>query len=100
MHEIVVIEDSTIASMAQDPRFTSLLPCLQNQAAALLPKGTDCGSCARARAAAQRAALANIKTCLSSLSQDKQNALKELLDTKLIKVVAVTHTGQISTTTF
>jgi len=101
MQEIVVIEDSTIASMISDPRFTAAIPCLQNQQAVLQQQGAGgCGACARKRAANQRAALANIKMCLSGLSQDKKNELKQLLDTKQIKVVFATASGQIATTTF
>jgi hypothetical protein len=101
MHEIVVIEDSTIASMVRDPRFTAAIPCLQNQQAIVQPQAAGgCGSCARKREAAQRAALANIKMCLSGLSQDKKNELKQLLDAKQVKVVFATVSGQIATTTF
>jgi hypothetical protein len=100
MQEIVVIEDSTIVSMANDARFTDAIPCLQNQQANLQPANTGCGSCARKRLAAQRSALANIKTCLAGLSQDKKNELKQLLNTKQIKVVSITATGQIATITF
>jgi len=101
MHKIVVVEDSTIASMAADTRFTNAIPCLQNQSAVLRPKeASTCGPCARNRAVAQRAALAGIKMCLANLSQDKKNELKQLLDAQQVKVVFATASGQIATTTF
>jgi hypothetical protein len=100
MKELVVIEDSTIASMARDSTFTSAIPCLFNQLAAIQPPATSCGSCARRKAEGQRAALANIKTCLAGMSQEKKNELKALLDTKQVKIVFATATGQISYTTF
>jgi hypothetical protein len=100
MQEIVVIEDSTIAAMASNVKFTDAIPCLQNQAAALKPVNTGCGACARRQAEGQRQALANIKTCLAGLSDDKKEELKKLLNTKQVKVVFVSATGQVSSVTF
>lgn len=100
MQELVVIEDSTIASMVRDERFVSAIPCLVNQAQAIMPAKTGCGSCARKRAEQQRAALARIKTCLAGLSVEKKNELKQLLNAKNIRVVFTTATGQVSTLTF
>lgn len=100
MKELVVIEDSTIASMARDATFTASIPCLLNQQAVLTPANTGCGSCARRKAETQRAALATIKACLAGMSLEKKNELKTLLDTKQVKVVFTTPTGQVSYTTF
>ena len=77
MQELVVIEDSTIASMAKDDRFAGI-PCLVNQAEAIAPTNSSCGACARKKLEAQRAALARIKTCLAGLSVEKKNELKTL----------------------
>jgi hypothetical protein len=100
MKPIVVIEDSTIARMVQDEKFTSALPCLSGQKDAIMPASTGCGSCAKARADKQRAALRAIKTCLSGMSQENRIKLKELLDAAQVKVVSVSATGQTLTTTF
>jgi hypothetical protein len=100
MRDTVVIEDSTILAMASDPKFTEAIPCLANQRAALTPANTGCGSCARRRNEAQKAALSNIKSCLASLSAEQQTTLKTLLDATKIKVVFASVTGQISYVTF
>jgi hypothetical protein len=100
MREIVVIEDSTIAAMVNDEKFTSAIPCLFNQKAALAVSNTGCGACARRRLAEQRAALAGIKSCLIALSSEKKEELKRLLGTKQITVVQSSATGQISQVTF
>ena len=100
MREIVVIEDSTIAAMVADDKFTAAIPCLFNQKTAISPAKTGCGSCARRRAEQQRAALANIKNCLIALSADKKEELKQLLGTKQVTIVQASATGQISQVTF
>jgi hypothetical protein len=100
MREIVIIEDSTIAAMVNDEKFTSAIPCLFNQKTALAAPNTGCGACARRKAAAQRDALANIKSCLIALSAEKKAELKELLGTKQVTIVQSSATGQVSQFTF
>lgn len=100
MHDIVVIEDSTIMSMVKNEAFTSAFPCLQGQASILEPANTGCGMCARRRQEAQRRALAGIKTCLGGLDSAGQQKLKELLNTQQIKVIFTSATGQVSSVTF
>jgi formate dehydrogenase assembly factor FdhD len=95
MQEFIVIEDSTIAAMVNDSRFNTAIPCLFNQKSAIASSATGCGSCARRRAEAQRAALKNIKECLIGLSPEKMTELKSLLDTKQIKITLSSATGQI-----
>jgi hypothetical protein len=100
MRDLVIIEDSTIATMVADAKFAAAIPCLFNQKAIISPSKTGCGSCARRKAEAQRAALANIKNCLVSLSAEKKEELKQLLGTKQVTIVQVSATGQVSQITF
>lgn len=100
MQEFVVIEDSTIAAMVNDISFSSAIPCLFNQKAAISAPATGCGSCARRRAEGQRAALRNIKECLIGLSEEKKAELKTLLNTKQVKITLSSATGQIHQVTF
>lgn len=95
MQEFVVIEDSTIAAMVNDSRFNTTIPCLFNQKSAIASSATGCGSCARRRLEAQRAALKNIKECLIGLSDEKKTELKSLLNTKQIKITLASATGQV-----
>ena len=100
MHELVVIEDSTIATMAKDPRFSGI-PCVTNQPLLTLTSATSsCGSCARKKLETQRAALSKAKSCLANLSLEKKNELKSLLNAKLVRVIFKSATGQVSTVTF
>ena len=99
MHEIVVIEDSLIVSMVQNPAFAGI-PCLVNQADDVMPSPSSCGTCARKKLEKQRAAFARIKTCLSGLSVEKKDELKKLLNAKHLRVVFRTATGQTSIVTF
>jgi hypothetical protein len=100
MRDSETIEDSTILTMVNDAQFAAEIPCLQNQAKTLTTAATGCSACARRRQEAQRQTLAAIKTCLAGLSGEKQQRLKELLDTKQVKVVFISSTGQVSTITF
>lgn len=99
MLPILVIEDSTIAKMVQDPAFADI-PCLANKKDAVLPANTGCGSCAKSRATKQRETLREIKTCLSHLGAGDREKLKTLLNTAKIKIIAVSHTGQALTTVY
>jgi hypothetical protein len=100
MRDSVTIEDSTILTMVNDAQFAAEIPCLQNQTINLPTTTGGCSACARRRQEAQKQALSAIKTCLAGLSGEKQQKLKDLLDTKQVKVVFVSSTGQISTITF
>lgn len=100
MTDLVVIEDSTIVSMAGDERFNKTIPCLMNQAGSVVAAPTGCGSCARKRAEAARQAIGRVKSCLADMSTEKKNELKQLLNAKYVKVVFATSTGQVSTVTF
>lgn len=100
MQDMVVIEDSTIVSMATDERFNKTIPCLMNQAGSVVPAPTGCGSCARKRAEGARQAIARVKSCLADMSTEKKTELKQLLNAQKVKVVFATATGQISTVTF
>jgi hypothetical protein len=100
MVDMLVIEDSTIASMVQKPEFVNAIPCLVNQKSVVVPSHTGCGSCARRKSEAQRSAIANIKTCLIGLSSEKKAELKTLLNTKQVKIAFSTASGQVTFATF
>lgn len=100
MADMVVIEDSTIVSMANDERFNKTIPCLMNQSGNVIPAPTGCGSCARKRAEAARQAIGRVKACLADMSSEKKNELKQLLNAQKVKVVFATATGQVSSVTF
>jgi len=99
MANTVVIEDATIARMVSDDAFAGI-PCLANKKNALLPGATSCGSCAKARATKQKQTLREIKSCLATLSPEHRAELKKLLNADQLKIVSISHTGQVTTTVF
>jgi hypothetical protein len=99
MAGLLVIEDSTIVSMARDPKFAGI-PCVANQQALLAATTSSCGSCARKKLEGLRAALTKAKTCLAGLSPEKKAELKALLNVDLIRVIFKSATGQVSNITF
>jgi len=100
MSELVVIEDSTIITMARDGRFVNAIPCLTSKSDALKTYGGGCGACARKRQQKQRAELARIKACLAALSPEKKLEFKQLLGAKKVRVVYARPDGEIVQLTF
>jgi hypothetical protein len=96
---LVVIEDSTIARMVQDPAFSSF-PCLAGKSESVMPKATGCGSCAKAAATKQKEALRQIKACLAHIGPEDRAKLKTLLNADKIKVISISATGQVLTTSY
>lgn len=99
MTELVVIEDSTILTMIRDARFAEI-PCLANKADIFTAKAGGCGACARKRQQRQRQEMARIKSCLAALAPELKAALKQLLNTKKVRVVYARGDGEIVQLTF
>jgi len=100
MRELVVLEDSTILSMLNDPIYTENIPCFFNKKDLFKAGNTGCGACARKKQEKQRAAMAQIKSCLAGMSTEKKAQLKTFLDTKKVRVVYSSAGGQIVQLTF
>lgn len=100
MRDLVVLEDSTIASMIQDPAYSEVVPCFHNKKDIFRATSSGCGMCAQKRQEKRRSALAQIKSCLAGMSQDKKNQLKKLLDASKVRVVYVNTSGKVVQLTF
>lgn len=100
MTDIVVIEDSTILSLIRDSAYEQAIPCFANKKDVFQNSGGGCGSCAAKRRERQKQTMAGIKSCLASLSPEKKTELKQLLNTKQIRVVYTNAAGKVVQLTF
>jgi len=90
--KLVIIEDSTLASMAANDSFVKEFPFLQ--ALRVAPKRTGCGSCARNSTAGL---FGSAKKAIAGLDSEKKRKLKEMLNTKELRVTYRTGDGRIVT---
>lgn len=100
MTDIVVIEDSTILSLIRDPAYEQAIPCFANKKDTFKSGGGGCGSCAAKRRARQKQAMSGIKSCLAGLTPEKKAELKQMLNTKQIRVVYTNAAGKVVQLTF
>lgn len=100
MRDLVVLEDSTIISLLNDPTYAESIPCFYNKRELFRTNNNGCGACAQKRQEKRRSAMAQIKSCLAGLSSEKKTQLKSLLDAKKIRVVYVNAGGQVVQLTF
>ena len=90
MHELVILDDSMIKSMARDPNFLSEFPVLK-QAVATQAAGTAamtkrrCNDCSQTPQAAG-ANFNNIKYALTQLGGDKKKRLLQLLNARQVRI--------------
>ena len=100
MRDMVVLEDSTIISLLNDPTYAESIPCFYNKRDLFRANGNGCSACAQKRQEKRRSAMAQIKSCLAGLSMEKKTQLKALLDAKKIRVVYINAGGQVVQLTF
>jgi hypothetical protein len=100
MRDLVVLEDSTIITLLNDVRIAESIPCFYNKKDLFRANGSGCSSCARKKQEKQRSAMAQVKSCLAGMSQEKKNELKQLLDAQKIRVVYANAAGQVVQLTF
>lgn len=100
MAKLVVIEDSTILSMLNDPTFSETIPCLFGKKDIFRTPAGSCGSCAQKKKERRRTEMARIKSCLAALSSEKRALLKKLFDAEQIRVVYANAGGQVVQLTF
>jgi hypothetical protein len=99
MRDLVVIEDSTILSLLNDPAYAESIPCFYNKRD-LFRSNSSCSACAQKRQEKRRNAMAQIKSCLAGMSSEKKTQLKSLLAAKKIRVVYINSSGQVVQLTF
>jgi hypothetical protein len=100
MRDMVVLEDSTIISLLNDPAYAESIPCFYNKRDVLKSSGGGCSACAQKKQEKRRNAMAQIKSCLAGMSSEKKTQLKSLLDAKTVRVIYVNSGGQVVQLTF
>lgn len=83
---LVTIEDSTIRMIMADPRYLSVIPCLQSGKRALGSIGKKCGRCDRRRKQLRVDAMNQIKGCIAGLRGTYATQFKKLLGAKKVRV--------------
>lgn len=97
-HELLVIQDGTLESMARDARFTAAFPFLAPLATP--PKKTGCGRCSRAADAKRVGAFRAAKATIAGLPADKKRELKVMLRARQIRVIYYRPDGTAISLTF
>ena len=93
--KMVVIEDSTLASMAANDAFVQEFPFLQKLRAA--PPRGGCGGCNHNKTANVFAAA---KKSVAGLDSERKRKLKEMLNTKELRITYRSGDGKIITLVF
>lgn len=86
---LVVIEDSTLASMRNNPAIVAEFPFLKESATAGAAQriGRGCGGCAGRRLSRARIeAATKLKQSLAGMGDDRKRRLKELLGAQKVRI--------------
>lgn len=90
MTNLLVIEDTTIRSMLDDPRIVKLLPCLSGAAAnikSVEPGGKDCAACKAKRSRIMQDSLKTARACIGNARGTILKSLLQILDTRQIRIM-------------
>lgn len=95
-YKLVVLEESTLASLAGNATFTKEFPFLRSLKT--VPKA-NCNTCGATNV--QRAtAYTSAKAAIAGMGQENKRKLKRLLNAKHVRVVYLTPTGKQVQLTF
>jgi hypothetical protein len=96
MAKTVVIEDGTIFRMINDDKLAAQIPCVYGKKALFKNTGSaGCGACARKRMAQKQNGMTQIKVCLTGLSLEKRQILKDWLGADEARVVYTNAAGKV-----
>jgi len=96
MTNLLIIDDSTVRSLLQDPRALDLLPCLKQvktELGSIAGGNAGCGGCMKTRQQRSQAAIASAKSCIGRTRVAALASLKSLLGAKQLRLI-VTSNGQ------
>lgn len=89
----LTLEDRAVNSLINDPRFTSVIPCLQNGKSEMLKIGKRCGRCNAKRAKAKSQIMRQVRSCIARMGKPQKQALKQLLGVEEVKVFVASRTA-------
>lgn len=95
MRPVVVIEDSTILSMLNDPAFNTTIPCFFGKKDIFRNASSGCNTCAQKKQNRRREELARIKACLAGMSTQKKAEFKALCNTDKIRIVYYNNANKV-----
>jgi len=94
---LVVIEDSTVLALMQDPRMMDLLPCLdgpKKRLATIQKGGRNCKRCEAEKRQITSDAMRTAKDCIKHARGQRLKGIKKVLGTRQIRVVAKNTRGK------
>jgi hypothetical protein len=96
MSKLVVVEDGTVFRMINDDVLAKQISCLYGKKSIFKNIGSaGCGACARKRTAQKQASMTQIKVCLTGLSLEKRQILKDWLGADEVRVVYTNAGGKV-----
>ena len=100
LHELLILEDAALRTMAGSPTFLAEFPFLKSLNPAAKRLGS-CGRCSRAKAqnASQGQVVNSIKMSLLGMNEDRKKRLKTLLRTKQVRI-RISNAGKVQDHTF
>lgn len=95
MRSIVVIEDSTILTMLNDPAFNTTIPCFFGKKDIFRTQAGGCGGCMQKKQNRRREEMARIKACLAGMSTEKKAEFKSLCNAEKIRIVYYNNANKV-----
>ncbi len=95
-----IAREALVRTMLSDERYLTAFPCLQAPGRAVNQVGGGCGSCNRQKRQNTSHLLQQAKTCLAGLPAASKTRLKQLLDTKRVRLVYLTNQSRRMQLTF
>ena len=96
MSKLVVVEDGTVFRMINDDKLATQIPCVYGKKTLFKNTGSGgCGACARKRMAQKQSGMNQIKMCLTGLSLEKRQVLKDWLGADEVRVVYTNAGGKV-----
>lgn len=100
MIDMLVLEDRTIRSLLSDIRITALLPCLESVNRGLESMAKGCGKCGQQTRRDASRFLQAARQCIGDSPSATKGRLKQLLNTRQLRLQFRNGTGQIVTYTY
>ena len=102
-NNLVMVDDSLILAMIQDPRFVQAFSCVRTAANQINALEPECRTCPRKRAARQVAVeerIAAVRQCVAIMPQSDRTKLTRLLSTRQVRVRKKLSSGKYVVLTY
>ena len=99
-HELLVIDDGMLRSMAMDPQYIRAFPCLQGHTAVLQSRPQKCSRCEKRRKDQLNQTMQVLRQCIGHLDANSRKTFKQLVNAKRVRVRYRNGKGGIVELTF